>query len=119
MDRTPWVPAVETFGDRLVLLRRRMGLTQVGAAQRCGLDDGSWSNWENGGNPRNMARVVRQIHDATGVDMTWLMWGVVPNVTPDGGGSSALTPKGGDAPTDLQSDQSRCTVRPLPLKVAA
>jgi transcriptional regulator with XRE-family HTH domain len=115
MNHHPWVPAVETFGDRLVLLRRHLGITQVQAAKQCGLDDGSWSNWEKGASPRNMARVVRKIHEATGVDMAWLMWGSMP----DDGGSAALTPKGGDTPPDQQLAPSRCTARVLALGAAA
>ncbi len=69
-----WVPQ-QTFGTRLVMVRRHLGWNIRDAAEATGIDDGSWSNWERGVSPRDMARVVRKIHDATGVDMGWLMWG--------------------------------------------
>ena len=113
--QAPWVPVVETFGDRLVLLRRRLGWSQTKAAASCGLDDGSWSNWENGSHPRDMAKVVRQIHDATGVDMPWLMWGVMPG----GDGPGVATPPGGDAPADLPFAPSKCIEQQMPFEEAA
>lgn len=72
-----WIPE-ETFGTRLLLLRHRLGLTQREAASKCDLDDGSWSNWENGTSPRDKTEVARKIHDATGVDLGWLAWGITP-----------------------------------------
>ena len=109
-----WVPG-DSFSLRLLILRHELGLTQREAAKRCGLDDASWSNWERGSHPRDMAKIVRQIHDATNVDMAWLMWGV----TPDGGGVSVLSGGGGDTPPDLPSAQSRCIGRLVSLKAAA
>lgn len=73
-QRASWVP-VESFATRLVQLRRHLGWNQGEAAGRCGLDDGSWSNWERGVKPRDMASIVARIHAATGVDRDWLMWG--------------------------------------------
>lgn len=70
-----WVPET-TFASRLVLLRHHLGLTQVEAAAKCGLDDGSWSNWERGGKPRGMDQVVEKIAETFNVDRNWLMWGV-------------------------------------------
>lgn len=98
-----WVPG-DSFSLRLLILRHELGLTQREAAKRCGLDDGSWSNWENGSHPRDMAKVVRQIHDATGVDMPWLMWGVMPA----GGGSPTPLGDGPDTPPDLPNRLSTC-----------
>ncbi len=98
-----WVPG-DSFALRLLILRHELGLTQREAAKRCGLDDGSWSNWENGSHPRDMAKIVRQIHEATAVDMPWLMWGVLPA----GGGSPTPTGGGDETPPDLPNDQSRC-----------
>lgn len=74
MTEERWVPE-DSFAMRLVLLRRHLRLTQQEAAQLCDLDDGSWSNWENGTRPRGMDSVVRKIATATGVDPNWLMWG--------------------------------------------
>lgn len=85
-----WVPA-ETFASRLVRLRRELGWNQGEAAARCGLDDGSWSNWERGVSPRRMAEVVAAIHEATGVDRDWLMWGD-PDRFRQGVGEAAADP---------------------------
>lgn len=73
-QETAWRPA-DSFGLRLLLLRRSLGLKQEEAAKLCGLDNGSWSNWENGKLPRNMAEVVHKIVRATNVDRDWLIWG--------------------------------------------
>lgn len=73
-QQQPWVP-FDTFGNRLTLIRQHLGLSQVEAAERCGLDDGSWSNWERGAKPRGMDRVVQAIAAGLGVDRDWLMWG--------------------------------------------
>lgn len=70
----PFIPE-DTFGLRLIALRNHLQLTQAEIAARCGLDDGSWSNWERGAKPRGMDRTVRKISDAMGVDRDWLMWG--------------------------------------------
>lgn len=70
----PFIPE-DTFGLRLIALRTHLKLTQAEIAQRCGLDDGSWSNWERGARPRGMDEIVRKISDALGVDRDWLMWG--------------------------------------------
>jgi transcriptional regulator with XRE-family HTH domain len=69
-----WRP-IDSFAIRLLLVRRALGLTQEEAAEKCGLDNGSWSNWENGKNPRNMAEAVHKIVRALGVDRDWLIWG--------------------------------------------
>ena len=71
-----WIPS-DSFAARLVTARQAKGLTQREAAEQCGLDDGSWSNWENGSKPRGMDEVVRKITDGLGVDRDWLMWGYV------------------------------------------
>lgn len=83
-----WVPT-DTFGTRLVLVRRELGLTVKEAADRCGLHYATWSTWENGRNPANMAAVVRAITRGLGVSREWLMWGYTPESprpdTPDEG----------------------------------
>lgn len=71
---TPLIPE-DSFALRLVIIRRALGLSQEEAALRCGLDDGSWSNWENGTKPRGMDRVVETIATSLAVDREWLMWG--------------------------------------------
>ena len=70
----PLIPE-DSFALRLVIIRRHLGLSQEEAAARCGLDDGSWSNWENGTKPRGMDRVVGTIAAGLNVDRDWLMWG--------------------------------------------
>jgi transcriptional regulator with XRE-family HTH domain len=74
IEQDAWVPP-STFASRLVHLRLHLGLTQVQAAQLCGLDDGSWSNWERGSRPRAMDVVVDNIAKATKCNRDWLMWG--------------------------------------------
>ncbi len=71
----PWVPA-DSFATRLIHLRHHLGLTQAQAAKACGLDDGSWSNWERGSRPRAKDEVVEAIARATGCSRDWLMWGL-------------------------------------------
>lgn len=73
-DSGRWRPT-DSFGNRLAVIRNELGLTQQQAAERCGLDDGSWSNWERGANPREKERVVYKIVRGLHVDREWLMWG--------------------------------------------
>lgn len=73
-QQEPFIPA-DTFAVRLIMIRKELGLTQAEAAQRCGFDDGSWSNWENGTRPRGLDIVVEKISSNLGVDRDWLMWG--------------------------------------------
>lgn len=70
----PFIPS-DSLALRLVVLRHSLGLTQAEAAAACDLDDGSWSNWERGAQPRNMAEVVEKIHRGLNADRDWLMWG--------------------------------------------
>lgn len=70
----PLIPE-DSFAVRLVVLRKHLGLTQGQAADLCDLDDGSWSNWENGTKPQGMDRIVGKISEALHVDRDWLMWG--------------------------------------------
>jgi transcriptional regulator with XRE-family HTH domain len=69
-----WVPE-DTFGTRLVILRRQLGLSVEEMAERCGQKAATWSTWERGAAPRSMASVVAAISLATGVSRDWLMWG--------------------------------------------
>lgn len=78
---TTWVPA-DTFGMRLVLVRRHLGLTVEEAASRCGIPHATWTTWENGSTPRNMAKIAEKIEAALGVDRGYLMWG--PGSAPPG-----------------------------------
>ena len=77
IDHPPaWVP-VDTFAARLALLRQHLGGWNVKrAADACGLDDQKWRNWEAGRTkPRDLEAVARQIADATGCDVRWLLAG--------------------------------------------
>ncbi|MGC0251551.1 helix-turn-helix domain-containing protein [Pseudactinotalea sp. Z1748] len=78
-----WVPT-NTFGTRLVLLRRELGLNVKEAAARTGIHYATWSTWENGRKPSDMAGVVERIAEEFGVDRNWLMWGVPTPGAPEG-----------------------------------
>jgi transcriptional regulator with XRE-family HTH domain len=69
-----WVPRGD-FAARLVLTRREAGLTVREAADKCGVHYATWSTWERGRLPSDMAGVVRRVSDSLGVDKNWLMWG--------------------------------------------
>lgn len=71
----PWVPA-DTFGMRLLRLRKSMRMTSADIAALCNVKTSTWQNWERGTNPLGMAEVVRNISAATGCDRGWLMWGL-------------------------------------------
>ena len=43
------------------------------AARACGVSDESWRNWERGHSPRNEVAVARQIAEATGCSIEWLL----------------------------------------------
>lgn len=70
----PWTPT-DSFGLRLLALRRELKITQKSAAARCEVRQATWNDWEHGASPQNMAAVVERIADEFGVDRTWLMWG--------------------------------------------
>ncbi len=79
-----WVPE-DSFATRLLVVRRTRGLSQAEAARRCDLDDGSWSNWENGTMPRDFLSVVTKISNGLGVDPRYLMPGLSTGYDPDSG----------------------------------
>lgn len=70
----PWVPT-DTFATRLILVRGELDMTVKQAAEKTGLHYATWSTWENGRTPADMAAVVRAIADGLGVSREWLMWG--------------------------------------------
>ena len=72
-----WVPTTD-FGTRLLLARKHAGLTVREAAIRCGLHYATWSTWERGARPADMATVVDAISKGLGVDRMWLIWGEIP-----------------------------------------
>lgn len=69
------IPA-DTFSNRLILARVHAGwLTVKDAAERCGLNYGSWSNWERGARPRDLLDVVGKISEGLRIDEEWLLFG--------------------------------------------
>lgn len=71
---TGWVPE-DDFATRLLLARKHSGLTVREAALRCGMHYATWSTWERGARPADMAAIVDQISQGLGVDRAWLAWG--------------------------------------------
>lgn len=74
-----WTPPA-TFGSRLRDAREDLGLTIEEAAAKCGLSRSTWTTWENGAKPRDMATVVEKISRGLSVegrmlDPMWLLWG--------------------------------------------
>lgn len=65
----------DTFASRLRLLRHDLRMTTEAVAHACGLAQPTWSTWERGAVPRNQAEVAKQIADATGYDVMWLLYG--------------------------------------------
>jgi transcriptional regulator with XRE-family HTH domain len=65
----------DSLANRLVLIRRELGLSQREAAQRCGVGFGSWQSWENGSAPRNALRDLVRVAQGLDVDREWLMFG--------------------------------------------
>ena len=69
------IPA-DTFALRLKATRLDAGdLTIFEAAERCGISNQSWSNWEHGRVPRDLADIVLAISETFSVDRDWLMYG--------------------------------------------
>lgn len=65
----------DSLANRLVLIRRELGLSQREAAARCGVGFGSWQSWENGSAPRNALRDLVRVAQALDVEREWLMFG--------------------------------------------
>lgn len=65
----------DSLANRLVLIRRELGLSQREAAMRCGVGFGSWQSWENGSSPRNELRKLSQVAEELHVDRDWLLFG--------------------------------------------
>lgn len=68
------IPA-DTFAHRLLLVRAERGITLREAAEKCGLNYGSWHGWERGSMPRDQVDVVDAIAESLGVDRDWLLHG--------------------------------------------
>lgn len=74
--RDRWIPETDTFGTRLVALRRHLGLDQIEAAELFGVKHPTLSTWERDiSKPRHMSMVVDHIARVTGCDPVWLSWG--------------------------------------------
>lgn len=76
-----WVPC-DTFGLRLIAIRRERGLTQEEAAVLCAINPKTWATWELPGTPekpaskpRDMATTCARIEAGIGAERDWLMWG--------------------------------------------
>ena len=74
-----WIPTTDTFGARLALVRNAMGWNMKEAADECGINQTSWGNWEQGVEPRGLAKAITKIVMRTGVDRDWLLWGAPPD----------------------------------------
>lgn len=69
-----WIPA-DSFGSRLLRVRKEKGMTVEAIARACGIAHPTWTTWENGARPRDIVGAIEKIAAATGVDRNWLMWG--------------------------------------------
>ena len=66
----------DTLANRLMLARTHAGyLTVKEAAERCGVNYGSWSNWERGAQPRDLLDTVQKISDGLRINHQWLLFG--------------------------------------------
>lgn len=77
-DSPPMPSAIplDTFANRLMLVRAHAGnITIKKAAEMCGLNYGSWSNWERGSRPQDIVDVVERISEGLGIDAQWLLLG--------------------------------------------
>lgn len=72
-----WIPEVDTFAKRLVLVRLKMGWhTADPAAREYGLPKESYRWWEKGKSvPRDLIDICWKISQRTGVDFGWLYGG--------------------------------------------
>src|SRR5688572_25287315 len=69
------IPA-DTLAVRLAIARMHAGhLTIREASERCGLNYGSWSNWENGAKPRDLLEVAHAVSEGLDVDHDWILFG--------------------------------------------
>jgi transcriptional regulator with XRE-family HTH domain len=104
--KKPQIPA-DSFAHRLMLVRAHTGyLTVKDAADRCGLNYGSWSNWERGALPRDLLGVVQKISQGLDIDFDWLLFGGNPRTS---AGRRDDTPRYRDA--DEEVDQKRSDAR--------
>lgn len=77
----PWIPN-DTFAVRLAAIRVALGeISGTGAwnvkkaATFCGVDAGSWRNWEASKHPQDYIAVCNKIARKVGCDLDWLVRG--------------------------------------------
>jgi hypothetical protein len=88
-----WVPDVDSFAVRLMLIRHRMGWNAKQAAVACGLPAQSWREWESmRRRPRDYEATCRRVAARTGCDLVWLMVGRLPVPGQSVGWPVAVTP---------------------------
>lgn len=81
-----WIPSVDDFAARLVLIRHEMGWNLKEAAIACSIHAQSWREWElEHRKPRDYEEVCKKISSRSGCDYVWLMTG-----------RGAPTPRGGN-----------------------
>lgn len=79
-----WVPE-DSLANRLLLVRRALGLSQRAAAEQAGITFGEWQSLEDGRAARDVGRKVAAISNTFRVDRDWLMWGgTLAEPTPGG-----------------------------------
>lgn len=102
-----WVPW-DDFPTRLLLARKRAGLTVREAAVRTGLHYATWSTWERGASPAHKDLVVAKIAEELGCDRNWLMWGG-PLASPPDPGTPLPAPNTdtGEVPNEVTAEYLR------------
>lgn len=102
----------DTLANRLLLARTHAGyLTVKEAAERCGVNYGSWSNWERGAKPRDLLDTVQKISEGLGINHQWLLFGG-PLVAGRGRPTKRLGAVTGPYPK-APIGSSRAAVRPM------
>lgn len=70
-----WVPEL-TFALRLRIARMEKGLSQLKAADLCGIDVETWGKWERGIHvPHDKEEVAKKVNAGIGVNTAWLALG--------------------------------------------
>lgn len=69
-----WVPA-DSLANRIVLIRRELGIPQDEAAARVGITKRIWRGMEEGRSTRNEVEVLTRVAEAFNVSRDWLIFG--------------------------------------------
>ena len=96
-----WIPRIEDFATRLVLVRHEMGWNLKEAALACDIKAQSWREWElEQRKPRDYEKICRKIAGRSGCNFVWLMTGYTP---PDSRPPGSLLPRmdSNHQPSDL------------------